>query len=63
MGDALRWWLVAVLPRPVARWIWCASEWTGIPLGRAAPYVFGQMLGVRGHKLDRPAEEKDEVPK
>lgn len=25
--------------------VWKLSEWTNIPLGRFAPYVFHQMLG------------------
>lgn len=30
--------------------VWNLSEYTGIPLGRFAPWVFGQMIGVKGEK-------------
>ena len=30
--------------------IWNVSEFTGIGLGRCAPYVFGKMLGKKGKK-------------
>ena len=29
----------------VCGWLWSLSEWTGIGLGPAAPYVFGGMIG------------------
>lgn len=32
------------------RLLWDLSEFTGIGLGRFAPYVFGQMVGVKGKK-------------
>ena len=32
--------------------IWNISEFTGIPLGRFAPFVFGKMIGVKGIKKD-----------
>jgi len=28
--------------------IWNLSEWSGIPLGKYAPYVFHQMIGGTG---------------
>ncbi|MBK5145103.1 hypothetical protein I2494_15545 [Budviciaceae bacterium BWR-B9] len=31
--------------------VWELSEWTGIGLGRFAPWVFSQMIGVRGVKI------------
>ncbi len=32
--------------RWVAKGVWGLSEWSGIPLGRATPYVFGWMIGA-----------------
>ena len=29
---------------------WNFSEWSGIPLGRYAPYVFGLMIGAKPHR-------------
>ena len=31
--------------------IWSLSEFTGIGLGRFAPYVFGKMIGCKGKKV------------
>jgi hypothetical protein len=38
-----RGWVVALLPRRAARWLWRLD----IPLGHWAPYVLGQSLGGR----------------
>jgi hypothetical protein len=32
--------------------IWNLSEWSGIGLGRFAPYVFGKMIGAKGSNVD-----------
>ncbi len=32
--------------------IWELSEWSGIGLGRFAPWVFGGMIGARGHRVE-----------
>jgi hypothetical protein len=32
--------------------IWDISEFTGISLGRLAPYVFSKMIGVKGERVD-----------
>ena len=34
------------------RFVWNLSEWTGIGLGRFAPFVFGKMIGREGHRTD-----------
>lgn len=31
--------------------IWNISEYTGVGLGRFAPYVFGKMINSKGKKL------------
>lgn len=31
--------------------VWNLSEFTGIGLGRFAPYVFEKMVGIKGEKL------------
>lgn len=31
--------------------VWDMSEFTGIGLGRFAPYVFSKMIGKKGEKL------------
>lgn len=31
--------------------IWNISEFTGIGLGKFAPYVFGKMINMKGKKL------------
>lgn len=33
------------------RWIWLASEWSGIGLGRLAPFVFERMIGREGERV------------
>jgi hypothetical protein len=33
------------------RLIWLASEFTGIGLGRFAPFVFGKMIGREGKRI------------
>lgn len=35
----------------IARMIWSFSEWSGIGLGRFAPWVFGTMLGCRSKRI------------
>jgi len=32
------------------KFIWNISEFTGIGLGRFAPFVFGKMMGYKGKK-------------
>ncbi len=32
--------------------IWDLSEFTGLGLGRLAPFVFSKMLGIKGHKIN-----------
>jgi hypothetical protein len=49
-SDGWRWWVVALLPRFAAWWLFNA-EW--IPLGRWAPYVLGQALGKRGRLVKK----------
>jgi hypothetical protein len=34
------------------RIIWELSEFTGIGLGKFAPFVFGKMIGRKGEKVD-----------
>lgn len=34
------------------RWIWLASEWSGIGLGRFAPFVFERMIGREGRRVE-----------
>lgn len=48
-----RWWLVALLPKRVASWLWCEER---IPLGSWGPYVLGQSLGVRGRRVEGAVE-------
>lgn len=48
MIESFRWWVVAILPKSVATWLW-NNEW--IPLGGWAPYVLGQSLGRRGKPI------------
>lgn len=50
LGERLRWWVIALLPRCVATWLWKA-EW--IPLGKWAPYVLGQSLGQKGRRIEK----------
>ncbi|EMI8339103.1 hypothetical protein [Proteus mirabilis] len=44
------------------RWIWgkvwCLSEWSGIGLGRFAPWVFHQMIGynIKFKKVDNDSK-------
>ena len=52
----MRWWLVAFLPRPIARWLWCC-EW--ISLGSWAPYVLGQSIGRIGVEIDSKLDRED----
>jgi hypothetical protein len=42
--------------RSFGSWIWNLSEDTGIPLGRAAPWVFGQSIGCRYKKIEKEDE-------
>ena len=32
--------------------IWELSEFTGIGLGKFAPYVFERMIGIKGERID-----------
>lgn len=32
--------------------VWNLSEFTGIGLGKYAPFVFGRMIGVKGEEVD-----------
>ena len=41
-----------VLMKNFWRFVWNLSEWTGIGLGRFAPFVFGKMIGREGHRTD-----------
>lgn len=38
--------------RAIWRIVWDFSEWAGLDLGRLAPWVFGQMIGCRGRRVD-----------
>lgn len=40
--------------------IWNLSEFTGIGLGRFAPYVFGKLIGHRPHEVEGEEESGDE---
>jgi hypothetical protein len=31
--------------------LWNLSEWSGVGLGRFAPFVFEKMLGIKGQKV------------
>ncbi len=33
--------------------IWNLSEFTGIGLGRFAPYIFGRMIGAKGKRINK----------
>lgn len=47
--DAIRSWLVCLLPRWFCRWLW-AAEW--ISLGRWAPHILGRTFGnVTGKRI------------
>ena len=35
----------------IYKWIWNLSEWSGIGLGRFAPFVFGKMIGSKGKEV------------
>lgn len=41
------------LIRFLATEIWLTSEWLRIPLGPAAPYIFGLMMGSRPKKIKK----------
>lgn len=53
----MRWILYAPLRagswlwRKLWLWVWLGSEFLHIPLGWLAPWVFGQMLGVKGTRM------------
>ena len=34
-------------------WVWTTSEFLHIPLGRLAPWVFGQMTGMKGTRMEQ----------
>jgi hypothetical protein len=57
VGDGWRWWVVAILPRRVAAWLWRLD----IPLGSWAPYVLGQSLGARGHRVENKNHETQTI--
>jgi len=38
-------------------WIWNFSEWSGIGLGRFAPFVFERMIGSKGTKIESMKEK------
>ena len=40
----------------MATGLWEFSEWTGIPLGPFAPYVFGLMIGCWPHRVRKPPD-------
>jgi hypothetical protein len=42
------------------RGIWNLSEFTGIGLGRFAPFVFGRMIGRRGVEVEAVGERPSE---
>lgn len=43
----------------ISRQIWNLSEYSGIGLGRIAPYIFGLMIGAKSmHKIKKD-ESKD----
>ena len=46
--DAIRSWLVCLLPKWLAKWLWL-NEW--IPLGGWAPHVLGRSIGRDGHRV------------
>lgn len=48
----------------ICRCIWNLSEWSGIPLGRYAPIVFGGMIGCKSKELidDLEIETSHEIP-
>ena len=39
--------------RTLCYWLWNASEYLGIGLGRLAPWVFGGMIGRWPHKVKK----------
>jgi len=39
--------------------VWWLSKVTGITLGRATPWVFGQMMGLKGRRM--PPCDRDDV--
>ncbi len=47
--DAIRFWLVCILPKWLAKWIWL-NEW--IPLGGWVSHVLGRSIGRDGHRAD-----------
>lgn len=48
VGDAVRSWLVCLLPRWLCRWLW-SQEW--ISLGWWAPHVLGRVLGSDARRV------------
>jgi hypothetical protein len=49
--DAIGNWLVCLMPCIVARWLWSASEFTGVKLGWLTPYVFGRAMGLDAKRV------------
>lgn len=47
--DAIQRWLVCLLPKFLASWLW-RNEW--IPLGSWGPHVLGRSIGRDGHRVD-----------
>ena len=45
----------------IALLIWNLSEWSGVGLGKSAPYVFGLMAGAKSmKKIERDGNSKHE---
>ena len=40
------------MKRFIFRMIWNFCEFTGFPMGRFAPYIFGEMVGSKGVEVD-----------
>lgn len=51
--DGWRWWVVALLPRFVAQWLWMNARWARS--SSWAPFFLGQALGVQGRQVVPPA--------
>jgi hypothetical protein len=41
----------------LAKQLWNFSEWSGIGLGRFAPYVFGLMIGRKGKRVQMECQD------
>lgn len=51
-----RWWVVALLPRFVAKWLWILFPW--VRRTSWAPHIMGQATGVRGHCIRPPRTKR-----